>query len=91
MLPTYMSTVLQDPSVSSAPLEKKVAFLQSKNLTQEEIDIALTRSGSSSPSTPVSEQQSRAIVTSSAPYRALPNQSYGYGQAGQWGYATPPE
>ncbi|DAA78282.1 TPA_exp: Uncharacterized protein A8136_4258 [Trichophyton benhamiae CBS 112371] len=88
---TSAVTFLQDPSVSSAPLEKKVAFLQSKNLTQEEIDIALTRSGSSSPSTPASEQQGRAVVPSPPPYRAPPNQSYGYGQAGQWGYATPPE
>ncbi|KAM5435239.1 peroxisomal membrane protein pex14 [Microsporum ferrugineum] len=83
-------TFLQDPSVSSAPLEKKVAFLQSKNLTQEEIDIALARSGSSSPSTQTSEQQGRAVVQQpSTSYRAPPNQSYGYGQ--QWGYATPPE
>ncbi|KAM5501607.1 peroxisomal membrane protein pex14 [Microsporum canis] len=79
-----------DPSVSSAPLEKKVAFLQSKNLTQEEIDIALARSGSSSPSTQTSEQQGRAAVQQpSTSYRAPANQSYGYGQ--QWGYATPPE
>ncbi|EFQ98195.1 peroxisomal membrane protein PEX14 [Nannizzia gypsea CBS 118893] len=88
---TSAVTFLQDPSVSSAPLEKKVAFLQSKNLTQEEIDIALTRSGSSSPPTPASEQQSRAVVPSPAPYRASPNQGYGYGQSGQWGYAAPPE
>ncbi|KAH6618086.1 peroxisomal membrane anchor protein conserved region-domain-containing protein [Chaetomium sp. MPI-SDFR-AT-0129] len=40
---------LQDPSVSSSPVEKKVAFLQAKNLTQEEVNVALARSGSVAP------------------------------------------
>jgi len=35
--------VLQDPNVAAAPLDKRIAFLQSKNLTQEEIDAALSR------------------------------------------------
>ncbi|KAK2880109.1 hypothetical protein FQN49_000556 [Arthroderma sp. PD_2] len=85
-------TFLQDPSVSSAPLEKKIAFLQSKNLTQEEIDLALTRSGSSpGTATQAPEQQSRAVTQQpSAAYRPPTGQSYGYGQPGQWGYATPP-
>lgn len=39
------SPVLRDPSVSSAPLQKKISFLQSKNLTKEEIDVALHRAG----------------------------------------------
>jgi peroxin-14 len=39
------SAVLQDPSVASSPLEKRIAFLQSKNLTKEEIDTALLRAG----------------------------------------------
>ncbi|KAL9611218.1 MAG: hypothetical protein Q9167_004132 [Letrouitia subvulpina] len=34
---------LQDPSVTSAPLEKRLDFLKAKNLTQEEIDISLAR------------------------------------------------
>jgi len=34
---------LQDPSVASSPLEKRVAFLQAKNLTQEEVDAAISR------------------------------------------------
>jgi len=29
--------------VAAAPLDKRIAFLQSKNLTQEEIDAALSR------------------------------------------------
>ncbi|KAK6594197.1 peroxisomal membrane anchor protein [Botrytis cinerea] len=43
-------TFLQDPSVSASPLENRIAFLQSKNLTQEEVDAALGRaSGEQSP------------------------------------------
>lgn len=37
------ASVLQDPSVASSPIEKKVAFLQAKNLTQEEVNAALAR------------------------------------------------
>ncbi|OMP81915.1 Peroxisomal membrane protein PER10, partial [Diplodia seriata] len=40
---------LQDPSVASAPVEKRIAFLQSKNLTQEEVDAALARAGGEAP------------------------------------------
>ncbi|KAH8598974.1 peroxisomal membrane anchor protein-like protein [Bisporella sp. PMI_857] len=38
-------TFLQDPSVSASPLENRIAFLQSKNLTKEEVDVALARAG----------------------------------------------
>lgn len=41
--------VLQDPSVSASPLENRIAFLQSKNLTQEEVDVALARTGGNGP------------------------------------------
>lgn len=37
--------LLQQPQVSAAPLEKRIAFLQSKNLTSEEINAALQRVG----------------------------------------------
>ncbi|KAI9762122.1 MAG: hypothetical protein M4579_000602 [Chaenotheca gracillima] len=40
---------LQDPSVGTSPIAKRVAFLQSKNLTQEEIDVALARAGDEAP------------------------------------------
>ncbi|KAH7045977.1 peroxisomal membrane anchor protein conserved region-domain-containing protein [Macrophomina phaseolina] len=55
-------TFLQDPSVASSPVEKRIAFLQSKNLTQEEIDAALARAGGESPppSTAVSAPASSA-------------------------------
>ncbi|KAF3917863.1 hypothetical protein ABW20_dc0106914 [Dactylellina cionopaga] len=36
---------LQDPSVATAPLDKRIAFLQSKNLTPDEIAAALQRTG----------------------------------------------
>ncbi|KAK0672989.1 PEX14 peroxisomal biogenesis factor 14 encoded by the pex14 protein [Cercophora samala] len=39
------ATFLQDPSVAASPIEKKVAFLQAKNLTQEEVNAALARVG----------------------------------------------
>ncbi|KAF3909388.1 hypothetical protein AA313_de0201127 [Arthrobotrys entomopaga] len=38
-------TFLQDPSVATSPLDKRIAFLQSKNLTPEEIAAALQRTG----------------------------------------------
>lgn len=36
---------LQDPNVASSPVESKIAFLQAKNLTQEEVNVALARAG----------------------------------------------
>ena len=43
--------VLHDPSVSSSTVENRVSFLRSKNLTQEEIDVALQRAGGNPPPT----------------------------------------
>ncbi|KAH0604339.1 uncharacterized protein H6S33_006716 [Morchella sextelata] len=37
---------LSDPAIAASPLEKRIAFLQSKNLTQEEIDASLLRAQS---------------------------------------------
>ncbi|KAF8463112.1 peroxisomal membrane anchor protein conserved region-domain-containing protein [Kalaharituber pfeilii] len=37
--------LLQQPQVAAAPLEKRIAFLQSKNLSTEEINAALQRVG----------------------------------------------
>ncbi|KZL84971.1 peroxisomal membrane anchor protein [Colletotrichum incanum] len=42
---TDQPVVLQDPSVASSSIENRVAFLRTKNLTQEEIDAALSRVG----------------------------------------------
>jgi peroxin-14 len=52
---------LQDPSVASSSVENRITFLRSKNLTQEEIDVALSRS-SGSPAPP-----------SSSPYGSAPS------------------
>uniref|UniRef100_A0A093XYB9 Peroxisomal membrane protein PEX14 n=1 Tax=Talaromyces marneffei PM1 TaxID=1077442 RepID=A0A093XYB9_TALMA len=80
-------TFLQDPSVASSPLEKRVAFLQSKNLTQEEIDIAIARAGEESvqtttttTATPVGYTQQQQPI-----YRPTgPQPGYGPGPYGQW-------
>ena len=85
------TAVLQDPSVANAPLEKRIAFLQSKNLTQEEVDASLARAadGPSHAASPVTQ--------SSAPsnYAYRPPQSapaYGsYPPSGYWQPPPPPE
>ncbi|KAL8716295.1 MAG: hypothetical protein Q9220_000200 [cf. Caloplaca sp. 1 TL-2023] len=64
---TSAVSFLQDPSVISSPLDKRVAFLQSKNLTQEEIDLALAQADAPS---------SQSLPSSSNP--PPPTQSYGY-------------
>ncbi|KAM0426673.1 hypothetical protein ACHAPT_007989 [Fusarium lateritium] len=43
---------LQDPNVASSSVENRISFLRSKNLTQEEIDAALARTGGNAPPTP---------------------------------------
>ncbi|PYH98297.1 hypothetical protein BO71DRAFT_416403 [Aspergillus ellipticus CBS 707.79] len=81
-----------DPSVAASPIEKRVAFLQSKNLTKEEIDVALSRTGE--------DPSAAAAVTSSSGYQPAPQQAvyrpppppgsgYGYPPYGQW--QPPPE
>ncbi|KAK2809615.1 hypothetical protein FQN50_003672 [Emmonsiellopsis sp. PD_5] len=81
---------LQDPSVSSAPLDKKIAFLQSKNLTQEEIDVAFSRIGEDTSSVAHSSSQSTAVQQAPG-YRPPPQyaQNYGY-PPGQWQPPPPP-
>ncbi|RAH68903.1 uncharacterized protein BO66DRAFT_421207 [Aspergillus aculeatinus CBS 121060] len=86
--------VLQDPSVASSPIEKRVAFLQSKNLTKEEIDVALSRVGED-PAAAAAATSSSSYQPSSqqAVYRPPPPQppapGYGYPSYGQW--QPPPE
>lgn len=55
-LVTSAVTFLRDPSVASSPLEKRLEFLKSKNLTQEEIDIALSQASGASPQSPPTNQ-----------------------------------
>ncbi|KAI0133630.1 peroxisomal membrane anchor protein conserved region-domain-containing protein [Xylariales sp. AK1849] len=74
---------LQDPNVASSPLENRISFLQSKNLTQEEIDASLARVGS--PSTVASAPpQAAAGPVQQPPY-------YGhYQQQPSYGWQPPP-
>jgi len=81
-------TFLQDPSVGTAPLEQKLSFLRSKNLTQEEIDVSLARVGQSpTPSTPAQTQ----TYTSSQPRQQQQYQYNGYNgqQYPPWSQAPP--
>ncbi|KMU82869.1 hypothetical protein CIHG_00652 [Coccidioides immitis H538.4] len=89
---TMFCLVLQDPSVSSAPLEKKIAFLQSKNLTKEEIDLAFSRAGEEKPPSSAGTNQTSGYVAQqpSVSRQAALNQGYAYGPAGQWQHLQPP-
>nr|POF18487.1 peroxisomal membrane protein per10 [Quercus suber] len=77
-------TFLNDPSVSTAPIEQKTAFLRSKNLTQEEIDVSLARVGLATPT------QGPAPANYQAQYRAAPQQYGAYPQQQYW-QQPPPE
>ncbi|KAF2445045.1 hypothetical protein P171DRAFT_287879 [Karstenula rhodostoma CBS 690.94] len=82
---------LQDPSVASAPLEKRIAFLQSKNLTQEEVDASLARAaeGPSHASSPA-PQSSTSSNHAYRPPQSAP--AYGsYPPPGYWQPPPPPE
>jgi peroxin-14 len=83
--------VLQDPSVASAPVEKRIAFLQSKNLTQEEIDVSLARA-SEDPSHPSSPTPQASTPSSYAYRQPPPPPAYGgYPPQGYWQQPPPPE
>ncbi|KAI5242364.1 peroxin 14 [Aureobasidium subglaciale] len=73
-----------DPSVAGAPVDQRIAFLRSKNLTQEEIDLALQRAGSEPPS--ASPQQSQVQS-----YQRPPPQSYNQNAYWQPPPQAPPE
>jgi peroxin-14 len=76
-----MQTVLQDPSVSGSPIENRIAFLQSKNLTQEEVDTALARaSGETAP----------ANYSNYAPQQVARQPQPGYGGYQQYPWQQPP-
>ncbi|KAI8360516.1 peroxisomal membrane anchor protein conserved region-domain-containing protein [Mortierella sp. GBAus27b] len=57
---------LQDPKVQSSPLGKKVAFLESKGLTSQEIEEALARANGTTAGT--------AVATTAAATTAVPGQ-----------------
>lgn len=80
---------LQDPSVASSPLDKRIAFLQSKNLTPEEIDLSLARAGDET----CAATQPQAVsyyppLQQQSTYRQPPG-NYNYNQYGNW--QPPPE
>ena len=85
--------VLQDPSVAASALDKRVAFLQSKNLTQEEIDVALAKAGDGVRT----ENAVAPPPPSQYPYQGqqMTRQPAGYGhgygpyQGGPWPQAPP--
>ncbi|KAI8937225.1 hypothetical protein NX059_006434 [Plenodomus lindquistii] len=81
---------LQDPSVASAPLEKRIAFLQSKNLTQEEVDVSLARAAEDPSLAAVSPQSSAPPSNAYRPPPAPPAYS-SYPPQGYWQPPPPPE
>ncbi len=65
--------VLQDPNVVSSPIENQLSFLRAKNLTQEEIDAAFARAGTTSP------PSSRQVVHQQQHHQQPPQQQSYYG------------
>ncbi len=82
-------TFLQDPSTANAPLEKRIQFLQSKNLTQEEIDLALARAGDEQQPASPNAPYYPPLQQHQNPYRRQSPQ-YGYNPYMEW-QPPPPE
>ncbi|KEF52285.1 uncharacterized protein A1O9_11525 [Exophiala aquamarina CBS 119918] len=85
-------TFLQDPSVATAPVEKRIEFLKSKNLTQEEIDLSLARAANDS-SQVAPPPNSQYYPPPQQQWRGPPNQAYPYpyNPYGEWQAPPPPE
>ena len=66
LLTSVFGPVLQDPSVAASPIEKRIAFLQAKNLTPEEVSAALSR---------VAPAEAGAVQVYSPPQASSPAQS----------------
>jgi peroxin-14 len=75
---TVPSVVLQDPSVASSPLDNRIAFLQAKNLTPEEVNAALARAASESGTAPpqYAAPQQQAVAQQGQPYYGQYPQQY---------------
>ncbi|KZF22495.1 hypothetical protein L228DRAFT_246797 [Xylona heveae TC161] len=80
---------LQDPGVAASPIERRISFLQSKNLTSEEIAEALARTGEDPSTIP---PPTDASSTSSASGNAYQNQQVIRRQQPppQWGHGGYP-
>ena len=74
-LVTSAVTFLQDPSVASSPVEKRIEFLRSKNLTEEEVQLSLARAENTSTSQP---PQSQYYPPQQYGQRPPPPQGFGY-------------
>lgn len=84
---------LQDPSVATAPLEKRIEFLKSKNLTQEEIDLSLARAATDASAQPAPSQNTPYYPPTSQQVRGPPGPRYPYpyNPYGDWQPPPPPE
>ncbi|KAI1827284.1 peroxisomal membrane anchor protein conserved region-domain-containing protein [Xylaria intraflava] len=79
---------LQDPNVVSSSTESKISFLRSKNLTQEEIDVAFARAAAVSPlPASASAATSPAVSTPAQQQPYYPSQ---YQQPPPYGWQPPP-
>ncbi|KGU01282.1 peroxin-14 [Candida albicans P87] len=79
---------LKDPQVGGSPLTKKVEFLESKGLNQEEIEEALKRANDNSTTT--SSSSSSSSVASSNSSNTTSSPSYQSQQQQQQVYSQPP-
>ncbi|KAH8663052.1 peroxisomal membrane anchor protein conserved region-domain-containing protein [Tricladium varicosporioides] len=84
-LVTSAVTFLQDPNVSGSAIESRIAFLQSKNLTQEEVDTALARAGGEPAPLPTHSNYAPQQVA------RQPQAGYGAYQQYPWQQPPPPE
>lgn len=87
-LVTSAVTFLRDPSVASSPLDKRLEFLKSKNLTQEEIDLALSQAGGGPTQSPPANQP---YYPPPQQYQQPPPGYYPPPYGSQWPPAPPPE
>ncbi|KAI0011511.1 peroxisomal membrane anchor protein conserved region-domain-containing protein [Xylariaceae sp. FL0662B] len=78
---TSAVSFLQDPNVVSSPIENKLSFLRSKNLSQEEIDAAFARTG-------ISPAPAATSQPASGPIQQQPYQ--GQYQPQPYGWQPPP-
>lgn len=69
----------------NSTLEQRIAFLRSKNLTQEEIDVSMVRAGAGSPTAaPIAPvMQPNYAYQTSQPMAQAPG--YAYGAYGSYG------
>ncbi|KAG5929322.1 hypothetical protein E4U53_002468 [Claviceps sorghi] len=68
------AVILQDPSVASSTVENKISFLRSKNLTEEEIGVALARVGG--PASPAAQYGTSLPPPPPPPPSSAPPQQY---------------